>query len=199
MINLRCIVSLLRGSVFSIDIISEHNGSITFKATGNDELFENESGCHRIQQVSPTDKKKRVQTSTIRIAVLPEITEQQLVIKENDLDYKFIRGSGSGGQARNKLSNCVQLTHIPSGLMVRCESGRSQWQNKQSALETLRNKLWEEQNKKLTDRRSTDRMNQVGSGERNEKRRTVAYQRGEVIDHITGRRWELKKYLKGEW
>lgn len=172
---------------------------IVFKSSGDDELWKNESGCHRVQRVPPTERKGRVHTSSITIAILPEITNKQISIKDQELIWKYVRGSGAGGQAKNKTSNAVQLQHIPSGMIIRCESGRSQYQNKESALELLRAKLWEQQRKSLTDERANNRKEQVGSGMRGDKRRTVAHQRGEVIDHVSGKTWKLKNYLRGDW
>ncbi len=180
-------------------MIDDRDGLIVFKATGDDALFYGEAGGHRVQMISPTDKKKRVHTSTITIAVLPEISEKQISIKDRELIWKTCRGSGPGGQHRNKTESAVQVTHIPTGLSVRCESERSQHHNKVSALELLRARLWEQTKKALTKQRTDDRKEQVGSGMRGDKRRTVRHQDGQVVDHITGRKWRLKDYLRGEW
>lgn len=199
LINLQFIANSRPGGVFSVELIDDRDGLIVFKATGDDELFKNEAGGHRIQRVPPTEKRGRTHTSTITIAVLPEITERQISIKENELIWKTCRGSGPGGQHRNKTESAVQVTHIPTGLNVRCESGRSQHHNKISALEILRARLWELGRKEVITQRANDRKEQVGSGMRGDKRRTVRFQDGQVVDHITGRRWNLKNYLRGEW
>lgn len=172
---------------------------MVFKAKGDDSLFRNEAGGHRYQRIPPTERRGRVHTSTITVAVLPEITEQQISVKDSELIWKMCRGSGPGGQHRNKTESAVQVTHIPSKISVRCESERSQHQNKASALELLRAKLWERTKKELTEQRTNDRKEQVGSGMRGDKRRTIRFQDGQVVDHITGRRWKLKDYLRGEW
>lgn len=197
--NLLYIVSWLLRGAFSIELIDDRPGSITFKTSGDDNLFYNETGGHRIQMVSPTDKNKRIHTSTITVSTLPEITEKQISIKDSELIWKMCRGSGPGGQHRNKTESAVQITHIPSKISVRCESDRSQHHNRISALELLRSKLWERAKKELTARRTHDRKEQVGSGMRGDKRRTIRFQDGQVVDHITGRRWKLKNYLRGEW
>lgn len=172
---------------------------MVFKSSGDDELWKNEAGGHRIQRVPPTERKGRVHTSTITVATLPEITERQISIKDRELIWKTCRGSGPGGQHRNKTESAVQVTHIPSGLSVRCESERSQHQNKESALELLRARLWELKTKELTDKRTNARKEMIGSGMRGDKRRTIRFQDGQVVDHITGRKWRLKDYLRGEW
>ena len=171
-----------------------------FKASGKgSELFEQESGGHRFQRVPPNEKHGRRQTSTITIAVLPIPTEVEVQIRPQDLEWAMTRGSGPGGQNRNKLETAVILKHKPSGIVVRCESERSQEQNKRQALERLRSKLWEETENKINADRAKDRKAQVGSGMRADKIRTIRYQDGLVTDHITGKKWELSRYLKGEW
>lgn len=170
-----------------------------FKAKGDDNLFYGEIGGHRIQQMSGSGKKKKLHTSTITIAVLEEIAEYRLVIRQNDLEYKTCRSTGSGGQSINTTDSAVQLTHIPSGLSVRCESEKSQTQNRVNALNLLRAKLWDQQKNKLRAERCNERKEQVGAGQRGDKRRTIRYQDEQVNDHITGKHWQLRKYLKGEW
>jgi len=140
-----------------------------------------------------------VQTSTITVAVLPEPDCNQVHVDERDLTWRTCRGSGPGGQNRNKLETAVQLTHGPTGISVRCETERSQHQNKQGALAMLRAKLWQSQQQRSADSRSADRRHQIGSGERGDKRRTVALQRDQVVDHQTGRTWKAREYLRGEW
>ncbi len=164
-----------------------------------EEFFRDEAGGMRWQRVPPTEKRGRVQTSTITVAVLPEPSFEQVRIDERDLEYRTCRGSGPGGQNRNKLETAVQLTHKPTGLSVRCETERSQHQNKQAALALLRAKLWQSQQQRSADLRSADRRHQIGSGERGDKRRTVALQRDQVVDHQTGRTWKAREYLRGEW
>lgn len=188
------------GKVFSYSLLDSRPGQIIFKVAGADELFLAEAGGHRVQMISPTDKSKRVHTSTITIAVLPE--SQKVVefnIPEADLAYQTCRGSGPGGQNRNKRDTAVQLTHLPTGLMVRCEAERNQYQNRVKALEILKEKLLAEQTGVAIATESASRKEQVGSGMRGDKRRTIRHQDGQVIDHIDGRKWRLKEYLRGDW
>lgn len=170
-----------------------------FRATGDDNLFYGEQGGHRIQQLSGSGKKQRIHTSTITIAVLEEAKDQKIIIKPNDLEWKTCRSTGSGGQSINTTDSAVQLTHLPTGIMIRSESEKSQAQNKETALKILKAKLYEQQNKKATGERADSRKQQVGRGERADKRRTIRYQDEQVVDHITGRKWRLKNYIKGDW
>lgn len=162
-------------------------------------IFKDEAGGHRWQRIPPTEKRGRVQTSTVTVAVLPEPTETQLVLRDQDLEWGTCRGSGAGGQNRNKTESAVQLKHVPSGIMVRCESERSQHMNKATALSTLRARLWEARHAGLAETRSNERRQQVGSGMRGDKRRTIRTQDGQVQDHVTGRRWSYKDYVRGNW
>lgn len=147
----------------------------------------------------PTEKRGRVHSSTITVAVLDEPVEAALVIAPADLEWQTCRGSGAGGQHRNKTETAVQLRHRPTGTAVRCESERSQAQNRRTALALLRAKLWEAQQRAQAAARAQERREQLGTGERGDKRRTVRVQDGQVVDHQSGRRWRLRDYLKGEW
>ncbi len=188
-----------RGGVFDVEIIDQRPGIIVFRVSGADELFAGESGGHRWQRVPPNEKHDRVQTSTVTVAVLAEPTAAQVRIDDRDLDWKACRGSGPGGQNRNKTETAIQLTYKPTGLMVRCESERSQKQNLEIAKALLRARIWQAERERIAGARAADRRQQVGSGMRGDKRRTVRCQDGQVNDHVTGRTWRLKEYLRGEW
>jgi len=140
-----------------------------------------------------------MQTSTITVAVLPEPTETQVVVREADLDWKYCRGSGAGGQHRNVTDSAVILTHLPTGIKVRCESERSQHANKETALQVLRARIWDSANEQRSAAVASSRREQVGSGMRADKRRTIRSQDGVVTDHVLNRQWQLKKYLRGDW
>lgn len=163
------------------------------------ETFKDEAGGHRWQRVPPTEKRGRVQTSTVTVAVLPQVTEAQVQLCPDDLEITTCRGSGNGGQHKQKTDSAVQIKHRPTGLIVRCESGRSQHANRQSALELLRARLWEARQRSLTGARDTLRRDQVGSGMRGDKRRTIRVQDDQVNDHVTGRAWRYKDYVRGSW
>jgi peptide chain release factor 1 len=149
--------------------------------------------------VPPNDKRGRVQTSTITVAVLPEPGVAELRLRPEDLEMVVCRGSGPGGQHRNKTETCVIITHVPTGVAVRCESERSQHQNRETALGLLRARLHAAARERHDAARAEDRRRQVGSGMRGDKRRTIRCQEGVVVDHATGRTWSLRDYERGEW
>jgi len=162
-------------------------------------VFRDEPGGHRWQRVPPTEKRGRVHTSTITIAVLPEATEAEVHLDPRDLSIDFCRGSGAGGQKRNKTESTAIVTHLPTGLVVRCETERSQYQNRTTALALLRARLWAAAEAERTGGIAAARRGQVGSGMRGDKRRTIRCQDGTVTDHPTGRRWTYRAYTRGEW
>lgn len=174
-------------------------GFLLFRVTGDGaaEAFAGEPGGHRYQRVPPTEKRGRVHTSTVTVAVLDEPTDAEVQIDPADLDESFTRGSGKGGQHRNKTDSCVVLVHKPSGIQVRIDGGRSQYINRQTALGVLRARLKAAANERSTTNRNASRRRQLGTGMRSDKVRTVAFQRGSVTDHRTGRTTQLKRYLRG--
>src|SRR5262249_47654272 len=133
------------------------------------------------------------------VAVLAEPTAAEVTLPERDLVWSTCRGTGSGGQKRNKTESTVLLTHRPTGLQVRCETARSQLQNRATALALLRARLWAAERARPDGARAEARKRQVGSGMRGDKRRTIRCQDGIVTDHVSGRRWNLKEYLRGDW
>jgi peptide chain release factor 1 len=189
------------GGVFDLELTEQGEGLLVFRARGSGaaEAFRDEAGGHRWQRIPPNDKRGRVQTSTITVAVLPEPTAAELRIAPRDLDWVFCRGSGAGGQHRNKTESCAVVTHLPTGLAVRCETERSQHQNRETALGLLRARLHAAEMERRSAARADDRRRQVGSGMRGDKRRTIRCQEGMVVDHVTGRTWSLRDYERGEW
>ena len=168
---------------------------VTGKTAAQD--FSHEGGGHRFQRVPPTEKNGRRQSSTITVAILREPTEAEVHLDDRDLEWKATRGSGAGGQARNKVSSAIQLTHKPSGIMVRVESERSQTQNKQVALALLRARLLDQKTCALDSARNQTRRAQVGVGARGDKRRTVSLFRDQAVDHVTGKRISAERYMRG--
>lgn len=189
------------GGVFDLAIVEKLPGYIVLEASGKgvDEAFRNEAGGHRWQRVPPTEKRGRVQTSTITVAVLPELTDAQIRIDPRDVEIVPTRGSGPGGQNRNKVETAIQLRHRPSGLLIRVETERSQHQNRATAMHMLRAKLLEAEQDRVTGDRAAARKAQVGSGMRGDKRRTIRVQDGQVNDHVTGKTWQYKNYERGNW
>jgi len=162
-------------------------------------LFAGEAGGHRWQRVPPTEKRGRVHSSTVTVAVLVAAAETAVMIAPADLTWTTCRATGSGGQHLQKTDSAVQVTHRPSGLQVRCESERSQHQNRVTALAILRARLAARASEQAAAERARDRRAQIGSGMRGDKRRTVRVQDGTVVDHETGRTWRYRDYVRGEW
>lgn len=191
-----------RRNNINIEAISIRDGIIVFRASGKnvEKLFINESGIMRWQRVPPTEKKGRVHTSTITIAVLPEPEKFETPdIKKEDLEIKTTRGSGAGGQHRNVTDSAVQIKHIPTGIIVRCEGERSQHQNKEDALRVLSARLLEQSKRKAHKDREGKRREQVGGGGRaEEKVRTIRVQDDKVEDHINNVSITYKSYTKGQ-
>ena len=161
--------------------------------------FADEAGGHRWQRVPPNEKRGRVHTSTVTVAVLPVTQAALAAVKPSDVEWTTTRGSGPGGQHRNVTESCVVATHRPTGVTVRCDSERSQHQNRRLALETLSARIHAAQEAASQRERAGERRTQVGSGMRGDKRRTIRERDGQVNDHVTGRRWSLDSYLSGRW
>lgn len=187
-------------TVFSCELACSRPGYAALRISGKNakRLFANESGGHRWQRVPPTEKHGRRHTSTVTVAVMEEPGKADLHIKESDLDWKMCRGSGAGGQHRNVTDSAVQLTHKPTGTRVRIESERSQPRNRETALAILRARLKQLAQDSLDAKNSSKRKEQVGSGMRGDKVRTIRTQDGKVTDHRTKKKIPLRKFLKGE-
>lgn len=130
---------------------------------------------------------------------MPEPKDVDFKVSESDLEWSMCRGSGAGGQHRNVTDSAVQLKHKPTGVIVRCESERSQMQNKATALAVLRARLWDLKREETNKGRADMRKALVGSGQRGDKIRTIRTQDGVVTDHVTGKKWALKDYMRGDW
>lgn len=186
-------------TVFDCVLIDETPSSLTLEIQGKKakQLFEKEAGGHRWQRVPPTEKKGRRHTSTVTVAVLDVDVAAATAFDEREIEWDAVRGSGKGGQARNKTSNAVQLLHIPSGIRIRVESDRSQWNNRVSALRILDGKLRAREKDRRQAERNDDRRDQVGSGQRGDKIRTARDQDNRVTDHRTGKKTTLYRYARG--
>ena len=148
--------------------------------------FKFESGVHRVQRVPETESQGRIQTSTATVAVLPEVEDVEIEIKESDLIYESCKSSGAGGQHINKTESAVRLTHKPTGIIVECQEERSQFKNKDKALKMLRAKLYDIKSREQNEKIASDRKSQVGSGDRSEKIRTYNYPQSRITDHRIG-------------
>lgn len=145
-----------------------------------------ESGVHRVQRVPTTEAQGRIHTSTATVAVLPEAEEVDIEIKADDLRIEVCRSGGAGGQHVNKTESAVQIMHIPTGVMVRCEEERSQMKNREKGMKILRAKLFEAKQREEAEKYSAQRRNLIGSGGREEKIRTYNYPQNRMTDHRIG-------------
>ena len=160
--------------------------SFTVEGDGAYSRFKFESGVHRVQRVPETESQGRIQTSTATVAVLPEVEDVEIEIKDSDLIYESCKSSGAGGQHINKTESAVRLTHKPSGIVIECQEERSQFKNKDKALKMLRAKLYDIKQREQSEKVASDRKSQVGTGDRSEKIRTYNYPQNRVTDHRIG-------------
>ena len=158
-----------------------------------------ESGVHRVQRVPETESGGRIHTSTITVAVMPEVEEVDVVIDEKDIRIDVMRASGSGGQCVNTTDSAVRLTHMPTGIVIYSQTEKSQIQNKAKAFALLRAKLYDLEQQKAHDAEAELRRSQVGTGDRSEKIRTYNFPQGRVTDHrINLTLYKLDKIMNGD-
>lgn len=158
-----------------------------------------ESGVHRVQRVPTTESGGRIHTSTATVAVLPLVKETEVIINQGDIEFEAFRSGGAGGQNVNKVSTAVRLKHVPSGIVVTCQTERSQLQNRENAMALLRAKLWERDLQKNVGDVEAQRSLQVGSGDRSEKIRTYNFPQNRLTDHRINKSWyNLDKILEGD-
>ena len=158
-----------------------------------------ESGVHRVQRVPETESGGRIHTSTITVAVMPEVGEVDVVINDNDIRIDVMRASGCGGQCVNTTDSAVRLTHMPTGIVIYSQTEKSQIQNKAKAFALLRAKLYDLEMQKQHDAEAELRRSQVGTGDRSEKIRTYNFPQGRVTDHRIGLTlYKLEKIMNGD-
>ena len=174
---------------------------IIFNVLGSDiySYLKYESGVHRVQRVPETETQGRVHTSAATVAVLPEVEDIDIKIKDSDLRIDVFRAGGPGGQSVNTTDSAVRITHLPSGVVVSQQDEKSQHKNKAKALKILRARVYESEKRKKDKERSQDRKSQIGSGDRSERIRTYNFPQGRVTDHrINLTLHKLEEFLSGE-
>jgi len=158
-----------------------------------------ESGVHRVQRVPETEAQGRIHTSTITVAVLPEVEEVDVEINPADLEFQTYRSSGAGGQHINKTESAIRIIHHPTGVVVECQEERSQYKNKDKAMKMLYSKLYEMKLNEQTSKIAAERKIQVGTGDRSERIRTYNYPQSRVTDHRIGLTlYKLEQFLNGD-
>jgi len=172
---------------------------VRIKGKNSGTYMKYERGVHRVQRIPVTESGGRIHTSTATVAVLPEIKDVDVFIDPKDIRIDTYRASGAGGQYVNKTESAIRITHIPTGIVVTCQSERSQHQNKEKALMVLRSKLYELARREQDEKLSSQRKTQIGSGERSEKIRTYNFPQNRVTDHrINLTIYNLQAVLDGD-
>ena len=175
------------------EVIIQISGSSVFGK------LKNESGVHRVQRVPKTESAGRIHTSTATVAVLPEVEQAQVEINPKDLEFEAFRSGGHGGQNVNKVSTAVRIKHIPTGIVVKSQTERSQAQNREIAMQILRSKIYAQEEEKKQSQITGERAAQLGTGDRSEKIRTYNFPQDRVTDHRIGKSWgNLEEILNGK-
>lgn len=158
-----------------------------------------ESGVHRVQRVPETESSGRIHTSTVTVAVLPEVDDVEVEINPEDLQIDTYRSSGAGGQHVNKTESAIRITHLPTGIVVACQDERSQHKNREAAMKMLRTRLYDMMEQERNASIAADRKSQVGTGDRSERIRTYNYPQGRMTDHRIGLTlYKLEQIMNGD-
>lgn len=173
--------------------------SFTVDGAGAWSRLKFESGVHRVQRVPETESGGRVHTSTVTVAVLPEMDDVDVDLDPADVEMQVYRASGAGGQHVNKTSSAVRLIHKPTGTVVECQQERSQFQNREKAMRILASILYEQEQERIRSEYGQERRNQIGSGMRNERIRTYNFPQGRLTDHRIGLTvYRLESVMNGD-
>lgn len=186
------------GGAFSLEVIDERPGFLAFYVPNGWDTFCKEGGGHRWQRVPPNERRGRVHTSTVTVAVMEPRTARPGDVSLADVEIVATRGTGPGGQHRNTTNSCIVATHRPTGLRARVDM-RSQHRSRELALQILSAKLRAEAEGEAADSENAQRQAQIGSGMRGDKIRTYRTQDDRVTDHRTGKGWRLRDWTAGAW
>ena len=188
------VISASEGTVGGFkEIIAEVQGRGAFSK------LKFESGVHRVQRVPDTETQGRIHTSAATVAVLPEVEDVDVDIKNEDLRIETMRAQGAGGQHVNKTESAIRITHIPTGIVVMMQDSRSQHKNRASAMNILRSRIYDAERQRVDAARSAERKEKGGSGDRSERIRTYYYPQGRVTDHrINLTLYKLPQVIAGE-
>ena len=179
----------LRGYKFEIVSQSEGNTGgfkeiiVLIKGKGAYSRLKFEGGTHRVQRVPETESQGRVHTSAVTVAIMPEVEDSEIEINPNDIRVDVMRSSGHGGQSVNTTDSAVRITHIPTGLVVTNQDGKSQHKNKEAAMKVLKARLYEMQEQERLAKETSERKSQVGTGDRSGRIRTYNYPQNRISDH----------------
>ncbi|MBI4159977.1 PCRF domain-containing protein [Candidatus Wolfebacteria bacterium] len=184
---------------FTAEIEGDGNPSVNSGPSGPYEALRNESGVHRVQRIPKTEKSGRIHTSTVSVAILPLVEAKEVEIKDNDLEVTFSRAGGPGGQNVNKVETAVRILHKPTGIVVASRAGRAQHANREIAMQVLRAKLYEEQQRQAVGSITDLRREQIGSADRSEKIRTYNFPDDRITDHRSNIKvHNIEKVLDGD-
>lgn len=173
--------------------------SMSIEGEGIYGMLKFESGVHRVQRVPETESQGRVHTSAITVAVLPEAEDVDFELDMTDVRRDTFRASGAGGQHVNKTESAIRLTHIPTGVVVECQDGRSQHKNLEKAISVLRSRLYQAELDRIENERAEQRKTLVASGDRSAKIRTYNYPQGRITDHrINKTMYNLSSFMNGD-
>jgi peptide chain release factor 1 len=193
-----------RWKVEDIDISDTGIGGIKeavfmIKGQGVYGTLKYESGVHRVQRVPSTETQGRVHTSTVTVAILPEVEDVEIEILDKDLRIDTYRSGGAGGQHVNKTESAIRITHLPTGIVVQCQDEKSQIKNRDKAMKTLKSKLYDYYKRQADKEYADNRRSQVGTGDRSERIRTYNYSQGRVTDHRIGLTiYALEDFVNGD-
>ncbi len=192
---------------YKVEVLSENETelkgikeiSFSIEGEGAYSRLKFESGVHRVQRVPETESQGRIHTSTVTVAVLPEVDEIDFEINPADLQIETHRSGGAGGQHVNKTESAIRIIHLPTGIVVDCQDERSQHKNKEKAMKILRSRIYESMREEREAKIAGERKSQVGTGDRSERIRTYNFPQGRVTDHRIGLTlYKLPQFMDGD-